>query len=134
MSKRILPLLLMLMLALSSVCAAEEPFTFIDANGATGYYLDTSSISYDTTAIGTQQYEVVNARVAVVKAKLNRRFIYYMQFNPTLATYQILASKIQQYDTKEILGSDDNPTPPFPYSPTSPMHEIVDYIYNEQPQ
>lgn len=129
--KRILPLLAGFLLLLSSVCAAEAPFEFVDAHGSTGYYVDTSSISFDTTTIGTQQYEVVNARVAVIKAKLNRRFIYYMQFNPTRATYQILSSKVQQYDTKEILGSDDNPTPPFPYSPTSPMREIVDYIYEQ---
>ena len=133
----ILPVLLLLLAALNSVCLAAEDMQFVDADGATGYYVDVDSIAYGTVSEGENEsavsYEVVNARVAVIKANMNRRFVYLMQFNKSKGFYQILASKVQKYDTKEVVETRDNPTPPLPYSETSPMHTIVDFIY-EQPR
>ena len=136
-AKRILPLLLLLLFALSSACLAAEDMQFVDADGATGYYVDVNSIAYSTVSEGENEnavsYEVVNARVAVIKANINRRFVYLMQFNKSKGTYQIMASKVQAYDTKEIVETRDVPNPALPYSETSPMHTIVDFIY-EQPR
>ncbi|MDD7763002.1 MAG: hypothetical protein PT949_03545 [Selenomonadales bacterium] len=118
---------------MSASCLAEEKMQFVDAHGATGYYVDTNSIVFSTVEEADNQYEIVSARVAVIKAKQNRRYLYTMQFNPELATYQILSAKIQQYDNKAILETDANEQPPAPYSLTSPMKAIVDFIY-EQPR
>ena len=131
--KLLLILSLMALLAMSASCLAEEKMQFVDAHGATGYYVDTNSIVFSTVEEADNQYEIVSARVAVIKAKQNRRYLYMMQFNPELVTYQILSAKIQQYDNKAILETDANEQPPAPYSLTSPMKAIVDFIY-EQPR
>ena len=128
-------MLLLLLFALSSACLAAEDMQFVDADGATGYYVDVNSIAYSTVSEGENEnavsYEVVNARVAVIKANINRRFVYLMQFNKSKGTYQIMASKVQAYDTKEIVETRDVPNPALPYSETSPMHTIVDFIYEQ---
>ena len=131
--KRILPLLLMMLCLLSSFCFAAEDMQFVDADGATGYYVDVNSIAYGTVCEGENEsavsYEVVTARIAVIKANMNRRFIYLMQFNKAKSTYQILTSKVQKYDTKEIMETRDLPNPALPYTVSSPMHTIVEFTY-----
>lgn len=135
--KRIPLLLMMLLWLTSSFCLAAEDMQFVDANGSTGYYVDVSSIAYGTASEGggetAASYEVVTARVAVIKANMNRRFLYLMQFNKATSTYQILASKVQKYDTKEVVEIRDVPNPALPYTVGSPMHTIVEFIY-EQPR
>lgn len=147
--KRILPLVLAVMILMNSVCLAEN-MQFVDAKGATGYYVDVDSISFDTVKQWVQpapipsedpskpdylppgqeqDCEVVTARVAVIKARQNRRYLYSMRFDPTLSTYQILASKIQQYDTREVLQTSDTALPVMNYTSESPMKQMVDFIY-----
>ena len=58
---------------LSSACLAEEDMEFVDANGATGYYVDVASISFESD-------DIANARIAVIKANQNRRYIYAARF------------------------------------------------------
>jgi len=119
--KRIGVLIAALMLVLSSVCAAEN-MEFVDADGSTGYYVDTDSVNfYDD--------KLVDARIAVVKANKNRRFVYAVQFDREKGTYQIFASMVQIYDTKDVIDSRTESGPPLPYSYNSPMREIVDYIF-----
>ena len=149
MRKRILPLLTAVMMLMSGSCLAEN-MQFVDANGATGYYVDVDSISYETVRQWVQpdpvpsddpakpddlppgqeqDCEIVMARVAVIKAKQNRKYIYSMRFDPTRSTYQILSSKIQQYDTREIVQTSDTALPAMRYSSSSPMKQMVDFIY-----
>ena len=80
-----------------------------------------------------KQYELVQARVAVIKARTNRRYIYWMQFNREKLVYRILSSKVQIYDTKEVVEENNIPTPEFPFVETSPMQTVVNFIY-EQPR
>lgn len=148
--KYILPLVAAaMMMGTSSVCLAEN-MQFVDANGATGYYVDVDSIAYETIRQWVQpdpipsddpekpdylppgqeqDCEVVTARVAVIKARLNRRYLYDMRFDPTLSTYQILSSKIQQYDTRKIVHASEVAMPAMSYNNGSPMKEVVDFIY-----
>ena len=102
--------------------AYADNMQFVDANGSTGYYVDTDSISSD------QVVENDVARVAVIRADLNRRYIYLMQFDPAKRTYQIFASEVQRYDTKDVLQSSDQAEPARPYLVTSPMNEIVQFV------
>ena len=51
-----------------------------------------------------------------------------MQFDPDKRMYQIFASEVQRYDTKDVLQSSDQAEPPRPYLVTSPMNEIVQFI------
>lgn len=127
--RRITMLVLALLLVMSPFCLAGENIQFVDANGATGYYVDVNTISYETETEGEHSSEVVNARVFVVKARQNRRFIYDIRFNREKTTYQILSSVVQTYDTKEVVESHPGMAPPAPYGLTSPMHTIVDFIY-----
>ena len=87
--------------------AYAENMQFVDANGSTGYYVDTDSISSDQVVENDVQKTLWTARVAVIRADLNRRYIYLMQFDPAKRTYQIFASEVQRYDTKDVLQSSD---------------------------
>ena len=82
--------------------AYAENMQFVDANGSTGYYVDTDSISSDQVVENDVQKTLWTARVAVIRADLNRRYIYLMQFDPAKRTYQIFASEVQRYDTKDV--------------------------------
>ena len=147
--KRILTLALAAMMLTGNACLAED-MQFVDASGTTGYYVDVDSISYATVRQWVQpdpvpsddpekpdylppgyeqECEVVTARVAVIKARQNRRYLYDMRFDPTMSTYQILSSKIQQYDTREIVHSANIAMPVMAYTKSSPMKQVVDFIY-----
>ena len=108
--------------------AYAENMQFVDANGSTGYYVDTDSISSDQVVENDVQKTLWTARVAVIRADLNRRYIYLMQFDPDKRMYQIFASEVQRYDTKDVLQSSDQTEPPRPYLVTSPINEIVQFI------
>lgn len=64
----------------------------------------------------------------MVRADINRRFIYAMRFDPDKKTYQIFHSEVQRYDTKDVLQSSDTVEAPHAYAPSSPMNEIVQFI------
>ena len=134
---RILPLVAGLLLW-GSVSVFAEDMQFVDAIGPTGYYVDVDYIGYTQTVEmlpdnQQKQYELVQARVAVIKARTNRRYIYWMQFNREKLVYRILSSKVQVYDTKEVVEENNIPTPEFPFVETSPMQTVVNFIY-EQPR
>ena len=120
----------------SSVWA--ENMQFVDAVGPTGYYVDVDSISY-STAVEMQPnntkktYELVQARVDVIKARTNRRYIYQMQFNKEKMVYRIISATVQAYDTKATLERTEEVSPELPFVASSPMQTVVDFIY-EQPR
>ena len=122
----------------TAVTAFAENMQFVDAVGPTGYYVDVDSLSYFQTVEvqpdnTSRTYELVQARVAVVKARTNRRYIYLMQFNRDKRVYHILASKVQAYDTKQTLEESGDQHLDLPFMETSPMQTVVDFIY-EQPR
>lgn len=125
MIRRICALAACFLLLVATPCLAAD-FRFVDASGYTGYYVDASSVSYENVAVCT-------AEVAVVKADRNRMFRYTMRFDRGYARYQILGSEVVRYDTKEVLSKSGAETAKHPYGVSSPMREIVDYIYNELP-
>ncbi|BAL82010.1 hypothetical protein SELR_03020 [Selenomonas ruminantium subsp. lactilytica TAM6421] len=136
--KRILPLLCGLWLMAVSTSFAMENMEFVDASGPTGYYVDTNSITYAKRAElqpdgKKKDYELVQARVAVVKARTNRCYTYLMEFNKEKMVYRTLACKVQAYDTKKIVEENKDVSPELPFVETSPMQEVVDFIY-EQPR
>ncbi len=136
--KRILPLLCGLLLMAMSTAFAMENMDFVDAMGPTGYYVDTSSIAYDKTVEPQpdntkKTYELVRARVAVVKARTNRCYTYFMEFNKEKMVYRILSCKVQAYDTKALVEDNEDVSPELPFVETSPMQTVVDFIY-EQPR
>lgn len=107
----------------STVCFAEdEGRRFVDARGATGYFVDVTTISVDSN----HEY---TADVAIIKAKENRLFSYRMHFDFAARTYQILRSATMTYDTREVLQSVTSAAPAAPYVPGSPIAAIVDYLY-----
>ena len=126
--RRILLLTVSVLMLLSSACLAEEEdMQFVDANGATGYYVDVASISFESD-------DVVNARIAVIKANQNRRYIYAARFDRQQRTYQLYSSVVQQYDTKAQLEDSPITDTPHPYGIASPMKEMVDFIFQYRGQ
>ncbi len=99
---------------------------FVDANGATGYYVDASTVCYENN-------DACDAVIAVIKADRNRMFRYTMHFDRGQGIYQILDSAVLRYDTKEVLSQGGTEDAARPYGIYSPMKEIVDYIYNDLP-
>lgn len=143
MRLKIIGLIAVLLLALSGSVLAADNWQFVDARGATGYYVDVDAISYETAtetvqeptgdpakpfAEVTKTRELVNTRVAVIKARQNRRFIYALRFDPEKRTYQIFATKTEIYDTREKVASTVAAQNPLPYTDISPMAAIVTYI------
>lgn len=129
--RRIVYLLAACMMLLSSVCLAAENMEFVDANGSTGYYVDVSTIAPETVEENNVQRTLWDADVAVVRADLNRRYIYAMRFDPDKRTYQIFHSEVQRYDTKDVLQTSDTVEAPRFYAASSPMNEIVQFIISK---
>ena len=135
--RRILPLFLSVWLFTAATAFAEN-MQFVDAIGPTGYYVDVDSLAFSTVEEvqpdkTKKSYEMVQARVAVIKARTNRRYLYLMQFNKDKMLYKILSSKVQAYDSKEFLEQSSEVTPELPFVASSPMQTVVDFIY-EQPR
>jgi hypothetical protein len=135
--RRILPLFLSVWLFTAATAFAEN-MQFVDAVGPTGYYVDVDSLSFSqTTEVQPdntkKSYEIVQARVAVIKARTNRRYIYLMQFNKDKMRYRILSSKVQIYDSKQFVEQTDEVSPELPFVASSPMQTVLDFIY-EQPR
>lgn len=129
--RRIVCLLAACMMLLSSICLAAENMEFVDANGSTGYYVDVSTIAPETVEENNVQRTLWDADVAVVRADLNRRYIYAMRFDPDKRTYQIFHSEVQRYDTKDVLQTNDTVEAPRFYAVSSPMNEIVQFIISK---
>ena len=135
--RRILPLFLSVWLFTAATAFAEN-MQFVDAVGPTGYYVDVDSLSFSqTTEVQPdntkKSYEIVQARVVVIKARTNRRYIYLMQFNKDKMRYRILSSKVQIYDSKQFVEQTDEVSPELPFVASSPMQTVLDFIY-EQPR
>ena len=113
------------LLFVAGTCSAAD-MRFVDAQGYTGYYVDASSVTYESTA-------ACNATIAVIKADKNRMFRYTMHFDRGKGVYQIYASEVLAYDTKTVLSSGGAENYTHPYSGYSPMKTIVDFIYDELP-
>ena len=103
------------------VCEAAEDMQFVDADGDTGYYVDTLSIVRVSDAER-------DAAVAVVKAAENRRYLYRMRFDRVKSTYRIFSTEVEAYDTKEVLRTIPGGDAPQSYTAASPMRSIVDFI------
>ena len=130
MRRKIFGLVAAVLLCCSQLASAED-MRFVDAEGYTGYYVDVSTIAFGTGEIpeGTAPEEIAEARVAVVKADRNRRYLYQMRFNRRMETYEIGSSEVQAYDTKEVLEKNAMGRVPRHYGFSSPMHGIVNFIY-----
>ncbi|MBR1728565.1 MAG: hypothetical protein IJ728_03470 [Selenomonadaceae bacterium] len=103
-----------------AICSAEN-FKFVDAEDDTGYYVDIDNIK-----IESQKF--ITTTIAVVKANLNRMYIYNVKINYKEQQYQITSSKILEYDSRKELESNDRQRPFRPYAPKSEMAELVKFI------
>ena len=121
-----------LLLLFMPAALAMENMEFVDATGPTGYYVDTSSITYDTRA-ELQPDGKTRDCVAVIKARTNRCYTYLMEFNREKMVYRTLSCKVQAYDTKKVVEENRDVSPELPFVETSPMQTVVDFIY-EQPR
>ena len=111
-----------LLIPVSHNCFAED-FKFVDAEDNTGYYVD-----MDTIKIENQ--ESITATIAVVKANLNKMYLYDVMINHKNQSYQIISSKILEYDTRNVLESNNRRRPFRPYSSKSEMSELINFILN----
>ena len=115
-------LIFLIVIMSASICFAED-FVFVDADKDTGYYVD-----METVQITGKDY--INADIAVVKALLNKMYIYNVKINHKEKIYQINSSRILEYDTRNILESNNQQRPYRPYSAKSEMAELVHFILN----
>lgn len=126
MPKKIILLSAFWLMAFSSVCLAEH-MCYVDSEGATGYYVDVDTIV--VAPDGATSDNICDATTAVVKVRENRRYLYRMQFDRGLNKYRIFETTVQVYDSKKVLENNWNPTGWQSYGLSSPMHAIVEYIY-----
>ena len=109
-----------LLISINPICAAQE-FTFVDANDLTGYYVDKETIKIESS-------ESITATIAVVRADMNKMYVYNLRINHKNQTYQIMSSKILEYDTRRIIETNDRSRPYRPYAARSEMSELINYI------
>ena len=101
-------------------CSAEN-LKFIDAMDDTGWYYDADSVQYESDS-------VFNVRMAVIKASLNRMYVYNVRIDHSEKTYEILSSKILSYDTRAIIEVNNSRRSPQRYSDKSEMGQMVRLI------
>ena len=109
-----------ILVPICSTCAAQE-FTFVDAEDLTGYYVDKETIKIEGA-------EFITATIAVVRADMNKMYVYNLKINHKNQTYQILSSKILEYDTRRLIETNDRSRPYRPYAAKSEMSELIKYI------
>ena len=104
-----------------SLCEAAEDMRFVDAEDDTGYDVDAASI----VRVSDTERDAV---VAVVKADENRRYLYRTRLNRQAGTYQFVSTRVEVYDTKEVLRTSQGMDVPQKYTPASPLRSIADFI------
>lgn len=103
-----------------ATCSAEN-LKFIDAMDDTGYY-------YDADSVQSEYDDVFTVKMAVIKASLNRMYIYNVRITPSERVYEILSSQSLSYDTRAVLENNNTPRPPQRYSDRSEMGQMVHMI------
>ena len=106
---------------LSGASCSAENLKFIDAMDDTGYYYDADSIQIENSS-------VLRVDMAVIKASLNRMYVYDVQINHSKKTYEILSSKILSYDTRAEIESNKSRRPVQTYSKKSELGQMVQLI------
>ena len=101
-------------------CSAEN-LKFIDAMEDTGYY-------YDADSVQAESASVFYVNMAVIKASLNRMYVYNLRINHAERTYEILSSKILSYDTRAEIESNNSRRPVQTYSNRSEFGQMVRLI------
>ena len=109
-----------ILIPISSTCAAQE-FTFVDAEDLTGYYVDKETIKIESS-------EFIIATIAVIRADMNKMYVYNLRINHKNQMYQIISSKTFEYDTRQLIESNDRSRPYRPYAAKSEMSELINYI------
>ena len=104
-----------------SLCEAAEDMRFVDAEDDTGYYVDAASI----VRVSDTERDAV---VAVVKADENRRYLYRTRLNRQAGPEQFVSTRVEVYDTKEVLRTSQGMDVPQKYTPASPLRSIADFI------
>ena len=66
--------------------------------------------------------------MAVIKASLNRMYVYDVRIDHSEKTYEILSSKILSYDTRAEIESNKSSRPPQHYSNKSEFGQMVRLI------
>ncbi len=120
MSKIFSAFIALLIVGALNICSAED-FQFVDAYENTGYYVDMDSVENEGRS-------TIFARVAIVKATTNRMFVYDIRFNHLERTYQVIASKTIEYDSKNILETNNTPRDARAYASGSEMSELIEFI------
>ena len=90
--KKFLAALAVLIIFSGATCSAEN-LQFIDAMEDTGYYYDADSVQVESSA-------VFYVDMAVIKASLNRMYVYEVRIDHSEKTYEVLSSRILSYDTR----------------------------------
>ncbi|MCR5833725.1 MAG: hypothetical protein K6G55_03650 [Selenomonadaceae bacterium] len=119
--KKFLLLIAAILMLNGANCSAEN-LKFIDAMDDTGYYYDADSVRQESWS------SAFTVKMAVIKADLNRMYIYDVRIVPNDKTYEILSSQIQSYDTRAVLESKSTRRTPQRYSDRSEFGQMVNLI------
>ncbi len=121
-------LILIFTMTLSTALCSAQNFKFVDAEDTTGYYVDMDNVKIEGK-------EFISTTLAVVKANLNKMYVYDVRINLNEQKYQIISSKIFEYDTRTLMETNERSRPYRPYAPKSEMAELINFIlYGDEPQ
>ena len=118
--KKILTIMAAILFLNGATCSAED-LKFVDAMEDTGYYYDADTVSAESSS-------VLFVDMAVIKASLNRMYVYNLRINHGERTYEILSSKTLSYDTRAEIESNNSRRPVQTYSNRSEFGQMVRLI------
>lgn len=99
----------------------EETRYFVDEVNHMGYYVDIATVNFDS-------YRTFNVEVSVVRSQDRIMFVYTARFDIEIGAYQYLDSKVYRYEGKQLVGSNNTPTPVQSYVDVPQIRAIVNFV------
>ena len=105
--------------------AAASNRQFVDATKNMGYYIDTSTIEFDS-------YCSFNVQVEIIRPSDKFAFVYDAHFNMEEHSYTYLNAKVYRYEGSELVSENYHRTIAQDYLRVPPVHEIVKFVLDWQ--
>lgn len=99
----------------------EETRYFVDEVNHMGYYVDIATVNFDS-------HRTFNVEVSVVRSQDRIMFVYTARFDIETGAYQYLDSKVYRYAGKQLIGSNNTPTPAQSYVDVPQIRAIVNFV------
>lgn len=104
--------------------AVSEEVTrhFVDESNHVGYYVDISTVKFDS-------WHTFTAEVSMVRPKEKELYVYLTRFDTEKTSYQYLSFKKYSYEGKTLLSEHNTPNTEQDYMRVPAIKSIVNFIF-----